>query len=140
MADITQIMDGLEARLATITGLRVSDVSPGQINPPCAIVGVPPVDNYHATFGANGRVTLDSVTITVLTSAAVDRIGQRLLAGYANPTGDTSVKAAIEADKTLGGVVDDCIVTASRPLGLEEVGVIGYFGGVFNLRVIARGS
>lgn len=136
---IEQIMDGLETRLATISGLRVSDISPGQISPPCAIVGVPPVTNYHATFGS-GRMTLDDITVTVLVSAAVDRVGQKRLAGYANPTGSTSVKAAVEADKTLGGVVDDCIVVSFRPFGLDEVGVIGYFGGVFQLRAIAIGA
>lgn len=135
---IEQIMDGLEVRLATISGLRVSDVSPGQINPPCAVIGVPAVTNYHATFGS-ARMTLDDLSVTVLVSAAYDRAGQKKLAGYANPTGATSVKAAVEADKTLGGTVDDCVVLSFRPLGLEEVGVIGYFGGVFQLRAIAIG-
>jgi hypothetical protein len=136
---IEQIMDGIETRLATISGLRVSDVSPGQINPPCAIVGVPAITSYHATFGS-GRMTLDDITVTVLVSAAVDRVGQKKLAGYANPTGSTSIKAAVEGDKTLGGVVDDCIVVSFRPLGLDEVGVIGYFGGIFQLRAIAIGA
>lgn len=137
---IEQIMDGIETRLATITGLRVSDVSPGQISPPCAIVGVPSVTDYHATFGS-ARMKLDDLTVTVLVSAAApDRVSQKKLAGYANPTGDTSVKAAIEADKTLGGVVDDCIVTSFRPLGLEEVGALGYYGGIFQLRAIAIGA
>lgn len=136
---IEQIMDGLEARLATISGLRVSDVSPGQISPPCAIVGVPAITSYHATFGS-GRMTLDDLTVTVLVSAAIDRVGQKKLAGYANPTGSTSIKAAVEGDKTLGGVVDDCIVVSFRPLGLDEVGVIGYFGGIFQLRAIAIGA
>ena len=136
---IEQIMDGIEARLATISGLRVSDVSPSQINPPCAIVGVPPVTNYHATFGS-GRMTLDDITVTVLVSATLDRIGQKKLAGYANPTGSTSVKAAIEGDKTLGGVVDDCIVTSFQPLGLEDVAAIGFVGGLFRLRAIAIGA
>jgi hypothetical protein len=136
---IEQIMDGLEARLATISGLRVSDVSPGQINPPCAVIGVPPITEYHATFGS-GRMTLNDLTITVLVSATLDRVGQKSLASYANPAGATSIKAAVEADKTLGGVVDDCVVMSFRPLGIEEVGVIGYFGGVFQLRAIAIGA
>lgn len=140
---IEQIMDGIEARLDTIPGLRASDINPGSVNvsgnASAAIVGVPPVTNYHATFGS-GRMTLDDITVTVLVSSAHDRTGQKRLAGFANPTGTTSVKAAIEADKTLGGVVDDCVVVSFRPLGLEEVGVIGYFGGVFTLRAIAIGA
>lgn len=135
---ILQVMQGIETRLATITGLRVNDVIPDQINPPQAIVGVPPIPRYHATM-QRGRFQLEP-TVTVLVSAALDRVGQEALAEYANPTGAKSIITAIEADKTLGGVVDDCIVTSFRPLGLEEVGLIGYYGGVFDLQVIAQGS
>lgn len=135
---ITAIMDGLETRLATISGLRVSDVSPGQINPPCAIVGVPDIPEYRLTM-RNGYANV-TFTITVLVSAAVDRIGQKRLAGYADFTGSGSVRTAIEADKTLGGTVQDTVVDSFRVLGLEEVGVIGYFGGVFNVRVITTGA
>lgn len=39
---IEQVMLGIEARLDTITGLRTSEYSADQINPPQAIVGVPP--------------------------------------------------------------------------------------------------
>lgn len=135
---IAAIMAGIETRLATITGLRVNDVSPGQITPPCAIVGVPEIPNYHGTFG-RAKWQLEP-TVTVFTSAAHDRAGQLMLAGYADHSGATSIAAAVEADKTLGGVVDDCIVVSFRPLGLDEVGQIGYYGGVFQLRVLAPGT
>jgi len=135
---IEAVMDGLEARLATIGGLRVSDVSPGQISPPCAIVGVPDVPDYRLTF-RNGFAAL-SFTVVVLVSAALDRNGQKALAGYANFTGSTSIRTAIEGDKTLGGIVSDTVVDSFRPLGVEEVNNIGYFGGVFTVRVVSSGA
>ncbi|MCI0687574.1 MAG: hypothetical protein L0Y54_10110, partial [Sporichthyaceae bacterium] len=98
---IEQVMNGIEARLATIGGLRVSDITPDQINPPQAIVGVPTIASYHATMG-RGRFTIEP-TVTILVSAALDRVGQLKLAASANPTGAASVVAAVEADKTLGG-------------------------------------
>lgn len=132
-----QIMEGLEARLATISGLRVSDVGPDQVNPPHAIVGVPPIPEYHATMRMGTfRVELP---IWLLVSASLDRISQRNLADYANPSGPTSVRAAIEADKTLGGIAQDAMVKDFRPLGLEEVGIIGYFGGLWTVQVLASG-
>ena len=134
---IAQVMQGIETRLATISGLRVNDVKADQINPPAAIVGVPPIPSYHATM-ARGKFLVEP-TVTVLVSAAYDRTGQLALASYADPTGATSVLSAIEGDRTLGGVVDDCIVIDFRPLGLEEVGLIGYYGGVFTLRAVATG-
>ena len=135
---ITQIMQGIETRLATISGLRVAEYKPGQVNPPQAVVGVPPIPEYHKTMRM-GKFTIDP-TVTVFVSAAYDRVGQLKLAGYADPAGSTSIRAAIEGDKTLGGVADDCIVVSFRPLGLEEVGALGYYGGLFVLRAVASGA
>lgn len=130
-------MVAIESRLATITGLRTTEYTPDQINPPHAIVGVPAIPEYRTTFG-RGVFTLEP-TITVLVSAVLDKRGQLKLASYANVTGASSIPAAIEADRTLGGVVDECWVLSFRPLGLEEVGQIGYYGGVFDLRTVAKG-
>lgn len=136
---IPAILAGIEARLETIAGLMtVSDVRPGQVNPPAAVVGVPPIPDY---WGAMKRGVFElEPTIMVLTSTAVDRPGQLSLAEYANPTGSSSVVAAIYASRTLGGVVDDCYVREFRPLGIDEVGVIGYYGGIFTLYVVAQGG
>jgi hypothetical protein len=135
MATIVDILLGIETRLKTVPGLRVTEYAPGQINPPHAIVGVPPIDNYHQAM--KGRDIDFAPTVTVLVSATLDRPGQLKLAGYASPTGDQSIPAAIEADRKLGGTVGDCRVVSYEPLGLEEVGAIGYYGGVFTLRVLA---
>lgn len=135
---ILQIMQGLEARLATISGLRTTEFIKDQMTPPFAMVGVPEVTDYHQTYNS-GYLTL-SPRIYVFTSAAVDRIGQAALAGYANPTGSTSVKAAVEAGPTLGGIVSQCVVKSFRPLGVEEIGVMGYYGGVWETTVIAEGK
>lgn len=134
---IHDVMLGIEGQLATISGLRVSEYLPDQIMPPVAIVGVPPIPEYRTTFG-RGRFTLEP-TVTILVSARLDRVGQTELAGYADVSGSASIPAAIESDRTLGGVVEECWVLSFRPLGMEDVGRIGYYGGVFNLRTIAEG-
>lgn len=134
---IVQIMDGIEARLATITGLNTSEIAPDQINPPQAIVGVPPIPRYHQSMQM-GKFQLEP-SVTVFVSTAYDRAGQRALAEYANPTGTKSIRAAIEGDRTLGGVVDDCIVTDFAPMGLVKVGEVEYIAGQFSLAVIASG-
>lgn len=142
MAEIslTAVMDGLEARLATISGLRASSVVPDQINPPQAMVGVPPVPDYHGAMRMG--LTRLEVPVWVFVSAALDRIGQRLLAEYASPSGTASIRQAIEQPdpdgrKTLGGVpgVQDVMVQSFRPLGREEFGLIGYFGGQWTVLV-----
>lgn len=134
---IWQIMEALATKLDGID-LRATAESAGAINPPAAIVGVPPIPAYRAAF-QRGTVYLTGWPITVFTSAQIDRIGQRRLAEYASWTGDKSVPLALEADPTLGGLVDDLAVDSFRPLGLEEVGVLGYFGGLFSVDITMSG-
>ena len=140
MANLTDILIAIEGRLATIPGLRLpgTGLIVDQVNPPAAQVGIPPVDSYRETM-RRGKWLIQP-TITVLVSASLDRTGQLALAEYANPTGARSILAAVEGDRTLGGVVDDCIVQSFRPLGLEEVGLIGYYGGEWTLLVAASGA
>lgn len=139
MATVEQIMQGLETRLGTISGLRVSDTVASTISPPFAMVGLPSSVQYHRSMGTNPLGDYE-FEVWVFTSTAWDRTGQLKLAGYQNQNGSTSIRAAIEGDKTLGGVADDCFVRASRRVTVEEFGVLKYFGGVFTVPVFARGT
>jgi len=135
---ILQILQGIETRLETISGLRTTYYVADQINPPQAVVGVPPIESYRAAFG-RGTFKLEP-QVFILVGAQLDRVGQAALASYADVAGSNSIPAAIEGDRTLGGVVQECVVDSFRPLGMEEVGLIGYYGGVFDLRVFASGT
>lgn len=134
---IAAIMAGIETRLQTIAGLRTNDVTPGQVTPPFAFVGVPEIPDYLATFG-RGRWDI-SPTITLGVSTAMDRAGQVTLAGYVDHSGSNSIPAAIDAGKTLNGLVEYCVVTSFRPQPIE-IGSIIYYGGVFQLDVAASGT
>lgn len=134
---LRQVATGIEDRLATISGLRVNNYPADQINPPQAVVEPPVVDTYHATMH-RGKFDF-TPTVVVFTSAAVDRVGMLAALDYQDPNSGSSVHAAIEGDRSLGGVVDDCWVTGSEPLGLTEVGAIGYYGVRFTLRIVATG-
>lgn len=136
--DLEMFLTKLEERLKTIPGLNVSFEPPNAITPPHAWIGMPPIENYHVTM-AHAHIQL-APTITLLVSKTQSRDGTLTLARFANPTGPQSIRACIEGDETLGGNIEDCIVDDFRPLGQEEVGAIGYYGGRFNLRVIARGN
>jgi hypothetical protein len=130
---IRQILSAIETRLDSINGLRVTDYAPGQINPPQAIIMAPPVSSYLVGYG--DRRPILEVQVTVLVSASLDRVGQLALADYADPDSATSIPAAVAADSRLGGVVNQCQVVSFDPLGMEEVGLLGYFGGRFTLRI-----
>lgn len=134
---ISAVMEAIETSLETISGLRTAEYVPDQIQPPIAVVDFPADIDYHAAF-AHGKFMFEP-TVTVIVSMAIDRIGTAALAGYASPTGTSSIHTAIETDKTLGGVVDDCIVLRFRRMTQEDVNGLGYYAGVFTLRVIATG-
>lgn len=133
---VRDVMLGIETRLQTIPDLNASGVKPDQINPPAAIVGVPPVSDYQEAY-ARSKYTLQP-TITVLTSSVIDRVGQLALADYVSLHGDKSIPAAIHADPKLGGAAEAAEVVSFRPLGIEDVGRIGFYGGLFLLRVMVR--
>lgn len=134
-----QIAEAVSDRVKADTGLRSEPEIVGRIDPPFLLVGVPPIPDYRATF-TRGKVFITDWPLYVLTSAKVDRIGQKALSEYVDWKGAKSVIASLENDKTLGGIVTDLAVTSSRPLGLDEVGIIGYFGGELRLTVEVPGQ
>ena len=135
-ATIPQIMTGIETRLKTVPGLKTADHAPGDPIAPCAFPLVPAF-TYRETMG---RATYSlPFRVAVVVAGQVDRVGQHNLAEYASQTGARSIRAALEGDKTLGGLVQDLVVDSFDPDGLVDVGLAGYVGGIFNLRVLASG-
>ena len=107
-ATISQVKDGLKARIETISGLRAFDYQPDQVNPPFAW---PTLDEirYHQTGMSSGGVVMD-FTITLVVQRVTERVAQDALDQYMSWSGVKSLRAAIEGDRTLGGVCDDLIV------------------------------
>jgi len=111
MTTLAQVRDGLEARLDTIDGLRVvpyvPDVLPGY---PAAVV-FPPVDVDPPNDLASGSFTALFVVL-LFVPANVDR-KQLDLYDLLDRTGTSSVFAAIDADKQLGGLNVTCQVLSA---------------------------
>lgn len=137
-ADIAAIMAAIQVRLETIAGLNTSPFVPASVTPPMAVVGVPTIPSYHETM-QNGYFELE-FPITLLVSSVLDQKSQYDLASYANPSGSNSFLLAFQGDKQLGATVEDSMLVDFRQLGNEEVGVIGYRGGIFTLKVAAKGA
>ena len=140
---IEQIMNGIEDKLRPLPNLRVEEVGAGDYNVTAnasvAIVGIPAIPSYRSTM-RRGRYEL-TVPVTVLVSKTVTRVAIRKLLAFANQTGDASIRAALEdVDKTLGGVVEECVVDTFDSLGDEQVGLIGYYGGLWPVRIVASGK
>jgi hypothetical protein len=109
-ATVSQVMEGLRARLATVNGLRAFSYQPDQLNPP---MGFPVLNsvNYHRAF-AGGDVIFN-VTIVVIVGRYLDRTADSLTDAYLSYSGTGSIREAIEADKTLGGICQTLKVESS---------------------------
>lgn len=103
MGFLADAIAGLETALGSITGLTIMAHPPGaQAKYPSAEIdlgggeyGATVVDDYEATL-----------TLRIRVEAAKDTAGWAALELYLDPTGTKSIKAAVEADPTLGSTVD----------------------------------
>ena len=128
MASISALRTGIKSNLATITGLRTSSFQPDTINPPIAIV-FPVSVNYDETF--NRGMQTYTFAVQVIVGRVSERTGQNSLDAFCASTGASSIKLAIESDKTLGGTAFDLRVTDMRNYGELLVGEVNYLSAEF---------
>ena len=112
-ATVSQVADGLKARLATISGLRTFSYQPEQENPPFGYPQINRID-YHRAY-AGGDVVMDW-TIYVIVGRWLDRTAHAALDDYLSYSGSKSIRAAIEGDPTLGGVCQTLIVRSGADI------------------------
>lgn len=140
------IRTALAAQLNTVTvpnttgTLRAHATIPAQVEPPAAVILVnDPAIEYDQVFGdASLGTGADEIHLIVLVLAgmASERVAQDVLDAYMNPTGPSSVKAAVEG--TLGNIVNDCSVTTVGAPKIENYAGTdqGYLGIRFVVEVM----
>ena len=110
------VRTNLKTALSTITGMRVFDYVPDSTNIPTnnafAIVGQLSM-NYDYTL--NRGFDSASCQIIVVVGRMSEKDGQSRLDGLLASSGSTSIKAAVEVDKTLGGAVQTLRVVSASP-------------------------
>lgn len=128
MASVSELRDGLKANLATITGLRTADTVPDNPSPPIAIV-LPQSVSYDDTF-QRGMNTY-TFSVLVIVNRVSERTAQNSLDAYISGTGNSSIKRAVESDKTLNGKAFDVRVSELRNYGDITIGEINYLSAEF---------
>lgn len=95
---------GLAANLGRIPGLHVYPYVPAKAEPPAAIVNLGSItwDRAH-----NRGLDEYEFEVSLVVAAATDRSAQERLDELLASSGPTSVKAALEADTSLGGHAAD---------------------------------
>jgi hypothetical protein len=141
--DIVEVYTGLANAAEAVTGLRCFGFTPDAPNPPCFFPAEMEID-YDKAFG--GGLEAWVVTCRVLVPRSDDRSGQLELQRYLNRTGETSIKAALEATRVpgvgaLGGACHDLHVRKAGGIGLYEhpVGTF-HFGADLEVLIIGRGD
>lgn len=106
MPTLAQVFAALEARLATIPGLTAYDVWTLAPTPPWAMPRFTG-DSEAETFDGRASIRFE---LWVGVSPRDFPAAQRALYAYASRSGTSSILAKIEADPTLGGVVETTMV------------------------------
>jgi hypothetical protein len=132
--NLSDLKQGLADRLATVPRLRVSPQIPEQVNPPVAVVSRARVD-YHRDMA--GGTTEWTMQVQLIAGRMADRQSQRTIDAWLSWDGPKSVRAAIEADGTLGGVALDTVVTDADALTTFQIGDSEYIGVTMNVTVWA---
>ena len=117
-ASVNDVKVALGSALGTITGLRSYSYQPDQINAPMAWPVLDEV-TYHDAM-AGGLVT-HKYRVGVVVGRAAERTAQKNLDSYLS-YGTGGVRFAVEADATLGGVVQASIVESATNISNLEYG------------------
>ena len=130
MASLSDLRTGLATNLATITGLRTAATIPDNPNPPIAIIS-PVAITYDSVYGRGMQEY--QFTVTVLVGLVAERSNQNKIDAYCSSTGSSSIKLAIESDKSLGGKAFDVRVTEMRAYSSVTVGDVKYLAAEFTV-------
>jgi hypothetical protein len=128
MASLSELRTGIATNLATISGLRTAATIPDNPNPPIAII-TPDSISYDDTF-ARGMQEY-RFTVSVLVGLVAERSSQNKIDAYCSSTGSSSIKLAVERDKTLGGKAFDVRVSEMRTYSSVNVGDVKYLAAEF---------
>jgi hypothetical protein len=131
---VSQIKTGLAANLATVSGLRAYAYQPDNVNTPFAW---PLLDSIQYNGAMGGGLITHRFTVSVVVGRSAERTAQTLLDGYLSYKGATSIRQAIESDRTLGGVVQDLIVESADNISTLEANDATYLAIDFVVTVYA---
>ena len=132
MADLSAIRQALADKMGNVYGLRSSATMPDAPRPPQAVI-LPDRIEYDLDMGRGADTFF--FLVTVIVGRADDRAAQNNLDRFVS--GSDSIKAAIEADMTLGGVVNFARVTEMTNYRQINVGDTIYLGAEFEVEVVA---
>lgn len=128
------IRAGLVEALDALPVLSAKAYMPGQVNGHTAVVS-----RERTSFDSTMARGSDDFryTVMVLVPNTLPEVAQTEMSNYLDTASAYSIKAAVELDKTLGGVVDFAHVSEAGPERVVSVGEIDYLAVDFTVEVTA---
>jgi len=130
MALVSDLREGIAKNLRTITGLRAVATVPDNPTPPIAVI-YPQNIEFDDSF--NRGLQTYSFRVVVIVGRADERSAQNRLDSFVASTGLTSIKLAIESDKTLSGKAFDTRVVAMTNYGSIDISEVTYLSAEFTV-------
>ena len=119
--EITNIRDGIETRLNTISGLQVYDYVPEGVSVTPSVTIALDSMTFNETFGTSAAGLRSYRWILTLRIAGMIPQEQwQALDDYLNPSGTKSILAAIDGDPTLGAVVSYTVMSPGEAIEVSE--------------------
>ncbi len=136
MATLAELRDAIANAVASIDGLRATALITDQINPPQAVV-YRKATTYDEVQHGPGEASAGTWAfgILVYVQRTDERSSQNLLDEYAEPTGDKSIKTAVETDAALAAICDYVLVTDAGAVLVTTVGQIDYITEEFSVEI-----
>lgn len=116
MATVTQIREGLRARLDTIAGLRAFAYMPDQVVSQSVVVR-PGIMPEQEAMGLGNRYQTFELWLVGYPLQNGVTLAEKHMDQFLDETGATSPIAALNADKTLGGTVTTLTISRRAPAG-----------------------
>jgi hypothetical protein len=109
---VRDVAEAIETALKQISGLRTAAYLSDSISPPVALVAIQTVE-FHGAF--QGGDVIHAFDVYLVLARSDDRAALQAMESYMSQAGPNSLRAAIEADPTLGGVVSSAFVEKAGP-------------------------
>lgn len=140
--DWNAVAAGLEAA-AESTGLNAMDHVPDELPNTAFYVGEMDVE-VNRTFGSRSGTRRGTdqgvVTCRLLVARSTDKAALKKVREYMSGSGVKSLVQAIQADRSLGGSVDDSMVRSVRGNRMFDVGARKFYGIEIDVFVIGAAS
>lgn len=136
--ELRDARDGLASLLSGIAGLRVLDQPPESVSElPAAVIML---ESRDAALTLGSKSFIGRIKVVLLVASADRQEACDTLDQFMDPLGASSIEAAVSADPTWNGAVDDGRLVGIENIGPRKLWGGHYIGADFRFRFVKQAS